>query len=268
MAVLRVSFTNLAEATAASVTAYAQACNYCSSEIQQPQRPFRTWRAACTSSTQELLVDLGSSQTVQLVALVNANFSCAKIQGASSSGLFAAPPYNESVTIARSPHTWRWQHAHLTTGFGYRWLRVYIACQTPADGSTYFSLGGVWVAGDLTSAPTHLLWGSRFRTILPKIDVGPAHEAWFQRLKVGQPRAQIDGLLSASVTAATPATNDALDSWLDVIRQAWSADYTYTYLNLGDPAQGYVVRFTDSPDWLVEGRQASLRLILDEVAGP
>ena len=69
MAVLRLSFTNLAAATAASASASAQTCEFCSSEAQAPQRPFRPWRTPTTTTTAEWLVDFGSSQTLDVVAL-------------------------------------------------------------------------------------------------------------------------------------------------------------------------------------------------------
>jgi len=173
VAVLRLSFTNLAAAVATcAAAASAQVEGFCASEAQAPQRPFKTWRTATTTTTAEWLVDLGSSQTLHVVALVNANFTSATIQGASSSGLFAAPGYNEAVVLTRNPLTWRTQHAHVATCFGYRWLRVEIdACSQAGLGvtSTYFSLGGVW-AGQLTSAPTHLQVDATFRTILPRLD--------------------------------------------------------------------------------------------------
>jgi len=270
MAVLRLSFTNLAEATSALASGTGQACDYCSTEAQQPQRPFRPWRTLTTTTTQEWMLDLGSSQTLDVVALVNANFTSATIQGASSSGLFASPGYNEAVVLARNPLTWRYQHTHAATCFGYRWLRVKIdACSQAGTGatSTYFSLGGVW-AGALTSAPSHFMWNVNFATILPRRDVGPAHGGWVQRLKMGQPRARITGTLSANITPAAPLLNDDADTWSDIFRQWTAVDYAYLYTNLGDPSQGFVVRNADDPEYTMDGTRALLRITLDEVVGP
>ena len=273
MAVIRMSFTNLADATGATAYATGQACGYCSTQAQQPQRPFLPWRSLTTTTTQEWLLDMGSSQTLDVVALVHAGFTSATIEGASSSGLFAAAPYSEAVTVARNPVQWRFQHAHVATGFGYRWLRVTLDATTAtcADGatlgSTYWSLGGVW-AGVLTSAPTHLQSAAFMRGVLPQALVGPNHRGWEQRLKLGEPRAQVDGVLSAGVTPATPALGDELDTWSDLIRQCWSADYFYAYMNLGDPSQGYVVRWRDDPTYAFEGTRATIQVLLDEVVGP
>ena len=271
MAVLRLSFTNLAAAAAAcSAAASDQVSGFCASEAQAPQRPFRTWRTPTTTTTAEWLVDFGSSQTLDVVALINANFTSATIQGASSSGLFAAPGYNEAVALARNPLTWRFQHVHLTTNFGYRWLRIKVdACSVACTGatSTYNALGGVW-AGVLTSAPSHLQWDATFRTILPHQDVGPQHGGWVQRLKQGEPRAQIAGTLSANVTPSTPLSGDDADTWSDLIRQAISADAVLVYTALGDPAQGYVARWRDDVDWRLEGTRATLPATFDEVVGP
>ncbi|MDO8700197.1 MAG: hypothetical protein Q7J56_00770 [Deltaproteobacteria bacterium] len=273
MAVLRLSFTNLAEATSALASGTGQACDYCSTEAQQPQRPFHPWRTLTTTTTQEWVLDLGSSQTADVIALVNAGFTSATIQGASSSGLFAAAPYSEAVVLTCSPFNWRYQHTHLTTGFGYRWLRVKLDATTstaltgPAAGSTYFSLGGVWV-GALTSAPNHLRIGLRARTVLPKRDVGPSHGAWMQRLKQGNPRARLEGIISASADAATPGLSDELRTWQGLLGQAWSGDYFFAYMSLGDPSQGYVVRWLDDPEWVFSGRTAETQVVLDEVVGP
>ena len=273
MAVLRLSFTNLDEAAAASVTGSGQACTFCSSEAQQPQRPFRPWRTLTTTTPQDWLLDLGSSQTLDVIALINAGFTSATIQGASSSGLFGAPGYTQAITLTRDPLTWRYQLAHLPVAFGYRWLRVKLDGSTstvatgPSLGSTYFSLGGVW-AGVLTSAPSHLMWGAHMKAILPKLDVGPAHGGWVQRLRMGEPRAQISGTISANITPATPLLGDDADLWSDILRQWIAADYAYLYTNLGDPAQGRVMRCTDDIDYQVDGTRVLVHVLLDEVVGP
>ena len=274
MPVLRLSFSNLAEADGAIAYGSGQACNYCSTEAQQPQRPFRPWRSVDTQTTQEWLLDLGSSQTVALVGLVNAGFTSATIQGASSSGLFAAPTYSEAVALTCDPLSWRLQHAHLATGFGYRWLRIKLDPTTatcaggPTLGSTYWELGGVWVAGALTDTPTHLRVPAGLRTVRPKLDVGPPHGGWSQRLRLGEPRVQIRGSVKACTDPASPGLGDALEDWQDVARRAWSADYFYTYLNLGDVRQGYVMRWGDDPDWQAAGAEAETMITLDEVVGP
>lgn len=270
MAVLRLSFTNLAAGAAASASASAQTCEFCSSEAQAPQRPFRPWRTPTTTTTAEWLLDLGSSQTLDVVALVNANFTSATIQGASSSGLFAAPGYNEAVALTRDALTQRFQHTHITTGFGYRWLRVKLdACSQAGTGatSTYFSLGGLW-AGALTSAPTHLQADATLRTILPRLDVGPSHGGWTQRLKQGEPRAQIRGTLSAGITPTTPLLNDDADTWASLFRQWWTADYAFVFLNLNNTRQGYLFRSVDDIEYRLDGTRALVSVNLEEVVGP
>ena len=224
---MRLSFANLAEADAAVAYGSGQACNYCSTEAQQPQRPFRPWRSADTQTTQEWLLDLGSSQTVALVGLVNAGFTSATIQGASS-------------TCAGGPTL----------------------------GSTYWELGGVWVAGALTDTPAHLRVPAGLRTVRPRLDVGPPHGGWGQRLRMGEPRVQIRGSVKACTDPASPGLGDALEDWQDVARRAWSADYFYAYLNLGDVRQGYVVRWAEDPDWQAAGAEAETQIMLDEVVGP
>ena len=273
MPVLRLSFTNLAAASAAVVDHTQEACGYCASEAQAPQRPFHPWRTATTTVAQAWYLDFGSTVAPDAIALVNAGFTSATIQGASSSGLFGAPPYSEAVVLTCGPLSWRYQHVHLTTGWQYRWLRLSLDATTvscaggPAAGSTYFSLGGVW-AGALTSAPTHFRIGLRQRTVLPKVDVGPGHGAWSQRLRQGSPRVRLEASLLACVEPTTPGLGDAVETWQTLAGQAWAADAFLAYVNLGDPSQGYVVRWAGDPVWEFQGRSAEADVVFDEVVGP
>ena len=267
---LRLSFTNLIESTAASILAAShQTSNFCSSQAQQPQRPFLTWRAP-TTSTADLIIDLGSSQTVGVIAVINANFATASLQGASSSGgLFTAPPYNEAVTITQDPWSGRYQHAHYSTGFGYRYFRLKIPTQSPVDGatSTYYSVGGLW-AGTLSTTPDHLAAGPSVRVVLPKEDVQPPHGGWRQRSQLGDPQVQIDATLKTQTCAGSPADTDNLDTWRGIERSMWTADYFLVALNLGDLAQTWIARSLDDPQWTVAAGLSEGRLSLEEVVGP
>lgn len=259
-----VSLTNLAEATAAAATASVQSSNYCSSEAQVPGRPFLPWRSTTTTADQWWQVDLGSSQTLGLVGLANLNVnSCVRIQGASSSG-FGTVSYNEAVTPARNPWTGRFQHTHLTTGFGYRYLRVAIPGQVPPGGEAYYELGGVW-AGTLSTSPTHWKWDATFTVIEPTLNVAPPHGGWRQRSQVGDRVLRIEARLHAGVTQATPASGDALDDWLDLQRQIWDADAFWCFVNLGDLSQGAVVRSLEGPAWRVGAGLAETPWVLEEV---
>ena len=262
---IKLSITNLVEASAASVLASHQTSNYCSTEAQTPQRPFIPWRTSTTTSSADLIVDLGSSQTVGLVALLNANFTCARIQGASSSGgLFAAPPYDETVQLARNPWTGRYQHTHLTTGFGYRYLRLRIPSQEPTDGVFYYELGGIW-AGTLSTTPKGWRWDVGAERLEPKIDVAPQHGGWRQRSQMGDPLLRLQATLLAGVLTASPASGDDLDDTLDLQRQLWDADYFFCYLTTGDVSQGYVMRSADDPLWTVGPGLAETPWTLEEV---
>src|SRR3990172_6302438 len=163
------SFSNLAS-TATVLQKTSEIAGFCSTNAQQPQRPFLPWKTIEASSTQELILDLGSTQTVELLALVNANFTGARLQGMSSSG-FTAPTFSETVTLARNPYTWRYQHVVLTTAFGYRYARLAVSSQSPTDGATGFSLGGLWL-GTRSTAPKYWRWGAQMETVLPRQDVG------------------------------------------------------------------------------------------------
>lgn len=266
---LHLSFVNLAACADTTVTASLQTSNHCSSEIKGPERPFLTWRALTTGDA-NVIVDFGSSQTLDLVALMNANFaSCVRVQGASSSG-FGAPPYNELLpTLERCPWTGRFQHVHLTTGFGYRFLRILVPGQTAAGGatSTYYELGGVW-AGSLSSAPSQFRVDPRFERIEPRRDEAPEHGGWRQRLQLGDPLVRIQATLQADVAAATPAKGDQLDTWLDLQRQIWDRDVFFLHLNLGDLSQGWPVRSLEDPLWALHGTRSESPWTVEEAIGP
>lgn len=262
---ITISLTNLAEASAAAATASVQACNYCSSEAQFPGRPFLPWRSTTTTADQWWQVNFGSSQTLGLVGLVNLNVnSCVRIQGASSSG-FGTISYNESVVPARNPWTGRFQHTHLTTGFGYKFLRISIPGQNPPGGEAYYQIGGVW-AGARSTTPEHWKWDARFHVVEPVIDVGPRHGGWRQRSQMGERLWRIEARLHAGVTPANPASGDQLDDWLDLQRQIWDADSFWCFVNLGDPSQGAVVRSLEGPAWDVGPGLADSPWVLEEVA--
>ena len=270
---LRLSFTNLIESTAASILAAShQTSNFCSSQAQQPQRPFLPWRAP-TTSTADLIIDLGSSQTVGVIAVINANFASASLQGASSSGgIFAAPTcgsYNEAVTITQDPWSGRYQHVHYSTGFGYRYVRLKIPGQSPVDGatSTYYALGGLW-AGTLSTTPDHFAVSPTIQIMLPREDAQPSHGGWRQRSQLGDPQVQIDAVLKSQTCGGSPANTDDLDTWRSLERSMWTADYFLLALNLGDLAQTWIARSLDDPQWTVSPGVSEGRLTLEEVTGP
>src|SRR5687768_13727451 len=126
---IQLSFVNLVATTGTVLSATSQLEGYCSTNLVSPQRPFLPWRTDTTTSTAIAVIDLGSSQTVTVIALVNANFTCARIQGASSSG-FGTISYNQQVEITRNPWTGRLQHVHVPSGFGYRYLALVIPLAT------------------------------------------------------------------------------------------------------------------------------------------
>lgn len=260
------SFTNLASCTDALASASAQTSGFCSTNAQSPHRPFLEWRTPEASATALWTLDFGSSETVGVIALINANFAGARIRGASSSG-FTAPSYAETVAIARNPWNWRHQHVHLTTGFGYRYLQIAVSSQDPVDGSTGFHLGGVW-AGARSTTPSRWRWGVTMETYDPVADVGPSHGGWHQRLRLGEPSVRLRAALGAQTCRGGPANADDLDIWQDLLRQARTADNMLVYDQLGDLAQVYVMRSVLPPAWQVGPGLSEGQLELRELIGP
>ncbi len=258
---MKAAFTNLI--TPATLAASTEDASYPKANAKTPQRPFLPWRTTVTTDSY-LVIDFGAPTTVLLAGLASVNYASARIQG-NGADAWGAPAHNDLLTIARCPWNWRYQHTHLLAGFTYRYMRFFIPNQTPVDGAAYFSTGGLFIAGTLATPPAPWRWGSRFQTVRPHVDVRPEHGGWLARSKRGEPITRIEADVLASVTGTTPAKDDELDTWQDLLRQAWDADVFWLSMDLGDPAQGWMMRVVDDPVWNVEATASQSPWVLEEV---
>lgn len=161
------------------------------------------------------------------------------------------PLYDQSVTIVRNVFNGRYQHSHVppvTVPFNYRYFRLVIPSQAPPDGAVVYRLGGLW-AGVIVKPPSNFRMAFNVRVRDPRVDVAPEHGGWRQRLTLGEPSVVLSTTRQARVNKLTPGLGDHLASWLDIDRQARSADIFAVYFNAGDPTQGYVMRRLNDVEW-------------------
>lgn len=74
----RVSLANLA--AAAAVAASSEDSAYPAANAASPEQPFRPWKTMAVGA-QRLVVDFGAPVTLDVVALIRANFASAVIEG-------------------------------------------------------------------------------------------------------------------------------------------------------------------------------------------
>lgn len=253
----------------ATVTCSVADPNYPAANAKRPDQPF-TPAKTTVLGTQSWVIDFGSPVSVQLMGLAHVNFATARWQGNTVND-WAAPPYDQALTVTRCPWQWRYQHTHLPGAggvpvFTYRWARLVVSGGA-LDGAAGYRLGGIW-AGTATETPTPWRWQFEVRTILPKLDQGPDHDGWRQRLVLGDPRVHITAQLASRLTRSSPGVGDALASWSDLLRQLWAGDMAWLYLDKGDPSAGWPVRPSEDITWRVDAGLAEAPWELDEIVGP
>jgi hypothetical protein len=250
----------------ATITGGAVSTTYPTEFLKAPERPFLQWKSTGIATTQEVILDFGSAVGLNLVGLVNVNFASATIQAASSSG-FASPAYTQAVTPALNPWNWRYHYTLYPLNLSYRYLRVKIPAQTPIDNLDGFTIGGIWTGGIL-APPSGWRWGAQFQTRHPHQDVGPEHGGWRQRLILGEPITVADVDVGAQTHMAQPGKTDQVASWQSILYQLRFADYYYVYSDLGDPAQGWVMRQLQDVQWQVNPGLSQAHMTFEEVVGP
>lgn len=263
---IRFSFTNHLAATGIVLTPSSVDTAYPASNLKEPQRPFLPFKTLAAGA-QNVVIDFLSAKTIDLVHLVRANFTSATLQGNSSND-WASPPFTHSVTIARNAFNGRYQYGALLTSFAYRYLRLVIPSQTPLNGDTVYSLGGIW-AGEATKPPKNFLFDVTFDVHEPRQEMQPDHGGWRQRLVLGEALARLTVNRRAKVTRKTPGFNDELASWLALDRQAREVDHFALFLDNGDSAQAYVARNVAPVSWNVDRLESARgEYSLEEVLGP
>lgn len=244
----KLSFTNLAAATATVMSGSAPDSAFPAANLKTPDLPFSAPAKTTATGQQTWTVDFGSAQTIVLLVLARVNFTSATVEG-NATDSWGAPSFSLALTITRNEQSGRYQWAGLLTAFTFRFMRIVIPAQTPTDGASGYLIGGIW-AGATTDAPRDPAPGrfgyGRFR---PSQDDEPSHKAWGQRLYLGEPRVVISATRLAVASLGSPFSGDEVDSWADVDRQVEIIDHFAVFLNLGDASQGHLVRNEAQPMW-------------------
>jgi hypothetical protein len=257
---LQFGFTN--KVATATITSSSQDATFVRDNLKTPQRPFYPWKTTVATDSWAV-IDFGAAQAVDLVGVIACNVATVRIQG-NATDSWGSPSYNSGdLTVSQNPWNGRYQLVNIPSGFTYRYLRLFIPTQTPVDGASVFSVGGLW-AGVRVSAAEHFRWGAQFTTVHPRLDVGPDHHGWRQRLRQGEPLVRIDCAIPAQTDAAQPARNDALDTWAGLQQQMWEAGHFLLFSNVVDDAQGWVMRLMNDPVWTVDAGQSVLRAQFEE----
>src|SRR4029077_6267004 len=210
--VIRFSFVNFATAaTIAGSTTFADAIHPATNALLFGRPFLRAYRAALLGGG--ITGDLGSATALGVIALINANFASATIQG-NAADAWGAPSYSQAVTLARSGNE-RYQHKHIPpVAFNYRYLSLIIRAQASTDGATVFKVATPW-AGALTNPPRDIFWSPKESKLEAREDLKTADGRQMTPLLIDDPTWRI----SAKRLAETGAD---LAAWREIDRQ-WSA---------------------------------------------
>lgn len=241
---MELSLTN--HAASATFTASSQHATLTADNLASPQRPFLTWRTTATGA-QNAVIDFGVGRVVVGFVIVNVNFTSLTIQG-NASDSWGSPSFSSAVTITRNPLTGRYQYGGYLTGFAYRYMRLSIPSQATTDAASYYEAGGLW-AGPVASLPRDYDWRVAERLIEPRVDVGPSHRGFSQRLTLGRARVAMTVPLSAKVNEAQPGNGDEYGAFLSLERQMRDSVHFVLFPELGDSSQIYVCKRMDVTEW-------------------
>lgn len=145
---IRFSFTNM---LTNSYVSFAQQSDtdWPATNAMTPERPFRPFKPR--GDWMQVFFDCGAVIAPDVIALINAAFASASLQGFSDAGATVLT-YDESITLTRSANARR-HHGHLVSGsFGGRVLRVFVDIglnQTDAEATNYAPNAGMetWSGG-------------------------------------------------------------------------------------------------------------------------
>jgi hypothetical protein len=246
---IRVSFDNLVAGVGVVITASSQDTAYPATNLTSPERPFLPAKTTATGE-QWWVIDFGGAVTIGQLHLVRANFTGVTVQG-NGTDVWTAPAFSTGLTVQRNRFTGRYQWAGVLAGFTYRYMRILVPSQTPADGAAAYLLGGVW-AGASARLPKDVLWDVAYEVVEPRKDLQPSDGGWRQRLVEGDPLLRLTVNRLAKTVRKAPGLADGLAAWLDVDRQAREAGPFALFLNAGDDSQGYVVQTVNPPTWQMQ----------------
>ncbi len=135
--------------------------NFPVSNIKLPEKQFRYWKTLVTTDSWVIL-DFGSAKQINAVVLVNVNFATYKIQGNTSNN-FASPAFDSgNITVSKDPFRERYysiKNPQTFASFNYRYMRIFIPTQTPVDGASGFTVGGIIVSDQSATLLSNPNWG-------------------------------------------------------------------------------------------------------------
>ena len=241
---IRFSHANLVAASSLTVSTTTFTETEAAVGVRHPERPFLRAYSPDMSAGHRVVFDLGTTATLDVVALVNVNFAAAWISGHATDDDWSSPSYGQFITITPSP-TGRYTYGHRITSpaFAYRYLSVHVATGDTTDGAVRFAIGGIW-AGRLTAPPRDVRMDPDEESIEAYADLATSDGRLLQRVFLDEPAFQF--------TAQRHAADESeLAAWR-VIDRAWAtADGGYGLVTLRDdyPAECFVMRPTSMSRW-------------------
>jgi hypothetical protein len=129
--------------------------------VEDVGRQFLYWKTTVATDSWVIL-DLGSTQSVTGVGLINTNYTSFKIQGSASTSF--ASPATDSGTVTAKKDTMRGRYYSYVSPqtfspvFNYRYLRLFIPTQSTTDGSSVFRTGGIVIKTGTTEINDNPDW--------------------------------------------------------------------------------------------------------------
>lgn len=215
---------------------------------------------------QDFLFDFGSTKDFNLVSVVRVNVQFVNVL-AYATNPAGAPDYQDSFDLGVDRFTGSRRGGLEVGPRSFRYVRLQIPDQTPTDGASAYSVGGVGIY-QAVAAPKNMRWGYVIKRIEPKEDIGPRHGGWSVRLKLGVPRIEIEGRRLGLLDQANLADADGLGAWADLDMQMWESSFFCFVLGQGNSAHTWIVKRVSDPTWAIDTPVAEDPVKYEEVLTP
>lgn len=232
--------------------------------IQRPEEPLLTWRST-VATTQQINFDFGAPVPIGLVGLVNVNFTLAYLYAASNAS-FTANVVSHPIVPRQCP-SGRYQCGDLwPTEPLRRYFALQIPTQTPVDGASYFSVGGLCI-GAATEFPVSLGPDLTIEVHEPALDVAGIGGGAGSRLDVGAPYVTLTCRRFGDV-GKEEGIDDEWGAWTAFDSLVRAAGHVGVFLDYGNQAHFWVMRRASPLRWAYTYPQVSDTIKLDEVIAP
>jgi len=230
--------------------------NYLPSNITSPERPFVPARTTNlnTTPTTYWQVDFGGSYPIDVVGVINANTGAFTLGLSNNAATVDGPTV--SVNWMQNPYNWRINGNWRPTPGSYRYLRLTLNGTSPTRLLGYgwrssYQVGGLF-AGQMQTTPRDIGWDYKVTTVQPRVDVGPSHEGWRQRLAMGNPLVRLDMHRLVFRGTGAPGQNDQLYQWVanEIYWEQW--DRGLVMLRDDFPEATWMMRRLSRPEWTVK----------------